>query len=151
MWSLYGRPALRANSESPNLRIEDDSGKASVHDSGIFHHDEAESVTIIFGRSSKVNDVIVNSILYWTRQLRKPRFSSSKSQSDARRSNRRFLDTESKYLTLWPTVHVERGSSVGRMPDSQPREPGFESPLLQFRSLGIFFHFTTPQSTQLYK
>ena len=28
---------------------------------------------------------------------------------------------------------------------------GFESPLLPFRSLGIFFHFTTPQSTQLYK
>ena len=47
--------------------------------------------------------------------------------------------------------HVERGSSVGRMPDSQSREPGFESPLLPFRSLGIFFHFTTPQSTQLYK
>ena len=43
---------------------------------------------------------------------------------------------------------VERGSSVGRMPDSQSREPGFESPLLPFRSLGIFFHFTTPQ---LYK
>ena len=47
--------------------------------------------------------------------------------------------------------HVERGSSVGRMPDSQSREPGFESPLLPFRSLGIFFHFTTPQSTQLSK
>ena len=47
--------------------------------------------------------------------------------------------------------NVERGSSVGRMPDSQAREPGFESPLLPFRSLGIFFHFTTPQSTQLYK
>ena len=46
---------------------------------------------------------------------------------------------------------VERGSSVGRMPDSQSRELGFESPLLPFRSLGIFFHFTTPQSTQLYK
>ena len=45
---------------------------------------------------------------------------------------------------------VERGSSVGRMPDSQSRDPGFESPLLPFRSLGIFFHFTTPQSTQLY-
>ena len=51
-----------------------------------------------------------------------------------------------------PTVRlVERGSSVGRMPDSQSREPGFESPLIPFRSLGIFFHFTTPQSTQLYK
>ena len=48
-------------------------------------------------------------------------------------------------------ISVERGSSVGRMPDSQSREPGFESPLLSFRSLGIFFHFTTPQSTQLYK
>ena len=31
----------------------------------------------------------------------------------------------------------------GRMPDSQSREPGFESPLIPFRSLGIFFHFTT--------
>ena len=30
---------------------------------------------------------------------------------------------------------VESGSSVGRMPDSQSREPGFESPLLPFRSL----------------
>ena len=39
----------------------------------------------------------------------------------------------------------------GRMPDSQSRGPGFESPLLPFRSLGIFFHFTTHQSTQLYK
>ena len=47
--------------------------------------------------------------------------------------------------------HVGSGRSVGRMPDSQSREPGFESPLLPFRSLGIFFHFTTPQSTQLYK
>ena len=46
---------------------------------------------------------------------------------------------------------VQRGSSVGRMPDSQSREPEFESPLLPFRSLGIFFHFTTPQSTQLHK
>ena len=45
---------------------------------------------------------------------------------------------------------MERGSSVGTMPDSQSREPGFESPLLPFRSLGIFFHFTTPRSTQLY-
>ena len=51
----------------------------------------------------------------------------------------------------WLSTRLERGSSVGRMPDSQSREPGFESPLLPFRSLGIFFHFTTPQSTQLYK
>ena len=36
------------------------------------------------------------------------------------------------------------------MPDSQSSEPGFESPLLPFRSLGIFVHFTAPQSTQLY-
>ena len=49
------------------------------------------------------------------------------------------------------SLQMERGSSVGRMPDSQSREPGFESPLLPFRSLGIFFHFTTPQSIQLYK
>ena len=46
---------------------------------------------------------------------------------------------------------VERGSSVGRMLDSQSREPGFESPLLPFRSLGIFFHFMMPQLTKLYK
>ena len=39
----------------------------------------------------------------------------------------------------------------GRMPDSQSRDPGFESPLLPFRSVGIFVRFTTPQSTQLYK
>ena len=32
---------------------------------------------------------------------------------------------------------MERGSSVGRTPDSQSREPGFESPVLPFRSLGI--------------
>ena len=55
------------------------------------------------------------------------------------------------YCMLLAKVPVERGSSVGRMPDSQSREPGFESPLIPFRSLGIFFHFTTPQSTQLYK
>ena len=55
------------------------------------------------------------------------------------------------FLKLDPCQPQERGSSVGRMPDSQSREPVFESPLLPFRSLGIFFHFTTPQSTQLYK
>ena len=55
-----------------------------------------------------------------------------------------------KYSFSQRTI-VERGSSVGRMPDSQSREPGFESPLLPFRSLVIFFHFTTPQSAQLYK
>ena len=46
---------------------------------------------------------------------------------------------------------VERGSSVGRMPDSQSRDPGSNPRCYRFRSLGIFFHFTTPQSTQLYK
>ena len=57
-----------------------------------------------------------------------------------------------KWQDTWlMKFNPERGSSVGRMPDSQSREPGFESPLLPFRSLGIFFHFTTPQSTQLYK
>ena len=46
---------------------------------------------------------------------------------------------------------VERGIQLsGRIPDSQSRESGFESPLLPFRSLGIFVLFTTPQSTQLY-
>ena len=56
-----------------------------------------------------------------------------------------------KMISCCAALYVERGSSVGRMPDSQSREPEFESPLLPFRSLGIFFHFTTPQSTQLYK
>ena len=50
-----------------------------------------------------------------------------------------------------PPIHREARWLSGRMPDSQSREPGFESPLIPFRSLGIFFHFTTPQSTQLYK
>ena len=34
-----------------------------------------------------------------------------------------------------------------RMPDLQSRELGFESPLLQFQSLGIFAITTTPQFT----
>ena len=46
------------------------------------------------------------------------------------------------FFTVHVSALVERGSSVGRMPDSQSREPGFESPLLPFRSLGIFFHFS---------
>ena len=33
---------------------------------------------------------------------------------------------------------MERSSSAGKMPDSQSSEPGFESPLLPFRRLGIF-------------
>ena len=33
---------------------------------------------------------------------------------------------------------VERGSSVGRMPDSQSREPGFESPFATGSKLGHF-------------
>ena len=67
-------------------------------------------------------------------------------------SVRRSTQTEMRKRIYADTcLYVERGSSVGRMPDSQSREPGFESPLLPFRSLGIFFHFTTPQSTQLYK
>ena len=37
------------------------------------------------------------------------------------------------------------------MPDSQSREPGFESPLLLFQSLGIFVLSTMPQFTQLYE
>ena len=39
----------------------------------------------------------------------------------------------------------------GRTPESQSREPGFESPLLPFRRLGIFVLSTMPQLTQLYK
>ena len=41
---------------------------------------------------------------------------------------------------MYSPCHImERGSSVGRMPDSQSREPGFESPLLPFRSVGFYF------------
>ena len=29
-------------------------------------------------------------------------------------------------IMAWVYTYVERGSSVGRMPDSQSREPGFE-------------------------
>ena len=65
------------------------------------------------------------------------------------KSKNTFIHGTGKFLR--GRVFVERGSSVGIMPDSQSREPGVESPLLPFRSLGIFFHFTTPQSTQLYK
>ena len=36
------------------------------------------------------------------------------------------------------------------MPDSQSREPRFESPLLMFRSLGTFVLSMVPQFTQLY-
>ena len=38
-----------------------------------------------------------------------------------------------------------------RTPDSQLRDPGFESPLLPFQSLGLFILSMTPQFTQLYK
>ena len=47
-------------------------------------------------------------------------------------------------------VRVERGSSVV-VYRTRNREPGFEFPLLPFRSLGIFVLFTAPQSTHLYK
>ena len=39
----------------------------------------------------------------------------------------------------------------GGIPDSQSREPGFESALLPIRSLGIFVLSTTPLFIQLYK
>ena len=39
----------------------------------------------------------------------------------------------------------------GGMPDSQSRDPAFESPLLPFKSLSISFLSTMPQFTQLYK
>ena len=45
----------------------------------------------------------------------------------------------------------EPGHLGGRMPDSQSRESGFESPLPPFWRLGIFVLFTTPQFTQPYK
>ena len=60
------------------------------------------------------------------------------------------FEIKTSSLHLGPTLCGARWLS-GRMPDSQSREPGFESPLIPFRSLDIFFHFTTPQSTQLYK
>ena len=42
---------------------------------------------------------------------------------------------------------VECGGSEVECRDSQSRGPGFESPLLPFRSLGIFVLFTTHQSS----
>ena len=46
---------------------------------------------------------------------------------------------------------VDRGSPVVECRSrNREREPGFEFPLLQFRSLGIFVFSTTPQLTQMY-
>ena len=42
---------------------------------------------------------------------------------------------------------LEHGSSVGRMPDSQLREHGFESPLLPFRS--VVFSFSPRRTSSL--
>ena len=39
----------------------------------------------------------------------------------------------------------------GRLSDSPPKEPGFESPRLQLQNLRIFVLFTMPQFIQLYK
>ena len=46
-------------------------------------------------------------------------------------------------------LFVEHGR-LTRMPDSQSKEPGIETPLIPFRSLGIFVLSVTPQFTQLY-
>ena len=40
---------------------------------------------------------------------------------------------------------------IGRMSDSQSREPEFESPVLSFLSLGNFILSTMPRLTQLFK
>ena len=61
------------------------------------------------------------------------------SASDRYRLNYILVYSILEHINTTSLYYLERGSSVGRMPDSQSREPGFESPLLPFRSLGIFF------------
>ena len=48
-------------------------------------------------------------------------------------------------------VIVARGSSVVECQTRNQVSPGSNPPLLPSRKIGHFFHFTTPQSTQLYK
>ena len=45
---------------------------------------------------------------------------------------------------------VERGSSVVECRTRNRESPGSNPHLLPCRSMAIFFHFTSPQSTQLY-
>ena len=56
------------------------------------------------------------------------------------------LKPEPTYKSL-----VERRSSVVECRTRNRESPGSNPPLLPFRSFGIFVHFTTPKSTQLYK
>ena len=56
---------------------------------------------------------------------------------------------------MFPQFYMARGCSVVECRTRNRESPGskknVESPLLPFRSLGIFVLFTTPQSTQLSK
>ena len=54
-------------------------------------------------------------------------------------------------LVTWWSCDVYSEIEYDRLPDSQLREPGFESPLLPFQSLGIFVLSTTPQFPELNK
>ena len=61
---------------------------------------------------------------------------------------------DAKYNTPCKTTYITTitSSSVGRMPDSQSREPGFESPFATVSKIGHFsFTSQTPLFTQLYK
>ena len=51
----------------------------------------------------------------------------------------------STFTVIRRTVHVERGSSVGRMPVSQSREPGFEPRCYRFE----VFSFTSRRLSRL--
>ena len=61
-----------------------------------------------------------------------------------------YLLFEQSIVILFSSTKPERGGSAVECWILN-REPGFESPLLPFRSLGIFVYSTVPQLTQLYK
>ena len=73
--------------------------------------------------------------------------------SIASRLSNSLIAGKDQHLSGWETAMIELEPSVGhgRMPDSQSREPGFESPLLPFRSLCMFVLCTVPRFSQLYK
>ena len=73
--------------------------------------------------------------------------------SIASRLSNRLIAGKDQHLNGLETAMIELEPSAGRgrMPDSQSREPGFESPLLPLRSLGIFVLCTMPRFSQLYK
>ena len=62
-----------------------------------------------------------------------------------------IINSKSSLNICWLLFYVTSLWLIGRMLYSQSREPGFESPLLLFQSLGIFVLCKMPQFTQLYK